>query len=320
MLDDHAGYAAVASFTDSTNLEVAATVDSLVRAGATSLILDLRNNPGGLLAQGVAVAELFLDPGQKVVSTKGRVSSGQRVVHGDRSRSAGRTCRSIVLVNAGTASAAEIVAGRAAGSRPRDRDRAADVRQGKRTGGDRPGERHRRSSSPTRSGTRRPGASIDRAHPNHAARHGRGGHRAAALQDGQGTRRGRRRRHRTGPRAGRQRGAAAPSARGWRRSARASRIFRDALSAYAATGRPLRRRQGPGFQGDARDARRVLARDARAGSSTVPREIFDDAHEAIDRVVGAEIAQQAFGVAGAQRRAVHLDPRGRRRRSSCCTA
>ena len=73
MLDDHVGYAAIASFTDSTNLEIAFTVDSLVHAGATSLALDLRNNPGGLLAQGVAVAELFLDRGQKIVSTKGRV-------------------------------------------------------------------------------------------------------------------------------------------------------------------------------------------------------------------------------------------------------
>ncbi|HXD22719.1 MAG TPA: PDZ domain-containing protein, partial [Gemmatimonadaceae bacterium] len=73
MLQGHVGYFAIASFTDSTSLEVAFTVDSLVRAGATSLTIDLRNNPGGLLAQGVAVAELFLDPGQKVVSTKGRI-------------------------------------------------------------------------------------------------------------------------------------------------------------------------------------------------------------------------------------------------------
>ncbi|MFI5245416.1 MAG: S41 family peptidase, partial [Gemmatimonadales bacterium] len=110
ILDDHSGYAAIASFKDSTSLEVAETVDSLVHAGATSLILDLRNNPGGLLAQGVAVAELFLDPGQKVVSTKGRVTTA------NASYAASLPQRwpnlpIIVLVNAGTASAAEIVAG-----------------------------------------------------------------------------------------------------------------------------------------------------------------------------------------------------------------
>jgi hypothetical protein len=49
-------------------------------------------------------------------------------------------------------------------------------------------------------------------------------------------------------------------------------------------------------------------REMKAKHLTVPRDIFDDAHDAIDRVVGAEIAQQAFGVVGAQRRAVHLDP------------
>ncbi|MFI5244923.1 MAG: S41 family peptidase, partial [Gemmatimonadales bacterium] len=110
ILDDHTGYAAIGSFTDSTNLDVTATIDSLVHAGATSLILDLRNNPGGLLAQGVAVAELFLDPGQKVVSTKGRMAAANASY---KATSAQRWPKLpiIVLVNGGTASAAEIVAG-----------------------------------------------------------------------------------------------------------------------------------------------------------------------------------------------------------------
>ena len=50
------------------------------------------------------------------------------------------------------------------------------------------------------------------------------------------------------------------------------------------------------------------ARDEGKEDLAVPRDIFDDAHDAIDRVVGAEIAQQAFGIVGAQRRGGHLDP------------
>ena len=109
-IDNNVGYIAIASFTDSTNLEVAFTVDSLVHSGATSLTIDLRNNPGGLLAQGVAVAELFLDKGQKVVSTKGRVPAAN-AAYAATSSQRWPNLPIIVLVNSGTASAAEIVAG-----------------------------------------------------------------------------------------------------------------------------------------------------------------------------------------------------------------
>ena len=51
-----------------------------------------------------------------------------------------------------------------------------------------------------------------------------------------------------------------------------------------------------------------LWREMRVKNLTVPRDVFDDAHDAVDRVIGSEIATQAFGVLGAQRRVVHLDP------------
>src|SRR5581483_10529319 len=73
------------------------------------LILDLRQNPGGLLSEGVGVADKFLKKGAVIVSHHGRSSPEKvyRAAHGD----SGRNYPIVVLVNRGTASAAEIVAG-----------------------------------------------------------------------------------------------------------------------------------------------------------------------------------------------------------------
>src|SRR5438094_1395158 len=73
------------------------------------LILDLRQNPGGLLNEGVGVADKFLRKGQLIVSHHGRSSPEKRYVaaHGN----GGKEYPLVVLVNRGTASAAEIVAG-----------------------------------------------------------------------------------------------------------------------------------------------------------------------------------------------------------------
>jgi carboxyl-terminal processing protease len=84
-------------------------------------------------------------------------------------------------------------------------------------------------------------------------------------------------------------------------------IFRDALSTFAA--QVVR-------SGTVKDADFKVTPEMRDGfwramkdkHLIVPRDIYDEAHDAIDRVIGTEVAQQAFGVAGAQRRAVHLDP------------
>jgi len=73
------------------------------------LILDLRGNPGGLLNEGVAVAERFLQKGQLIVSHRGRASAEKRYVA--RNGTAGRDYPIVVLVNRSSASAAEIVTG-----------------------------------------------------------------------------------------------------------------------------------------------------------------------------------------------------------------
>jgi carboxyl-terminal processing protease len=73
------------------------------------LVLDLRSNPGGLLSEGVDVADKFLHKGQVIVSHHGRSSPEKRYVA--RNGNGGKDYPLVVLVNRGTASAAEIVAG-----------------------------------------------------------------------------------------------------------------------------------------------------------------------------------------------------------------
>ena len=110
LLPSNIGYVALSVFSDSTARELKTTVDSLVRAGATSLTLDLRANPGGLLDQGVAVADLFLDRGARVASTAGR-DSADNVVFTDTAAQRWPKLIVAILVDDKSASAAEVVAG-----------------------------------------------------------------------------------------------------------------------------------------------------------------------------------------------------------------
>lgn len=110
LLPSNIGYVALSVFSDSTARELAITVDSLVKLGATSLALDLRANPGGLLDQGVAVADLFLNRGDRVASTAGR-DSVNNVVFSDSSVQRWPKLTLVVLVDNKSASAAEVVAG-----------------------------------------------------------------------------------------------------------------------------------------------------------------------------------------------------------------
>ena len=104
------GYIHVSGFQETTEHEVAQALDQLQEQGELKgLILDLRQNPGGLLSEGVGVADKFLKKGQVIVSHHGRSSPEKvyRAAHGN----GGKDYPLVVLVNRGTASAAEIVAG-----------------------------------------------------------------------------------------------------------------------------------------------------------------------------------------------------------------
>ena len=101
------GYLHISGFNENTEDEVA---DALQQFGdLKGLVLDLRQNPGGLLNEAVGVADQFLHKGQLVVSHHGRSSSEKRyfATHGN----GGKDYPIVVLVNRGTASAAEILAG-----------------------------------------------------------------------------------------------------------------------------------------------------------------------------------------------------------------
>jgi carboxyl-terminal processing protease len=109
--DDHIGYIRVASFQERTADDLKKELKNItVKNGALKgLIVDLRNNPGGLLNQAVGVADVFLKSGI-IVSTKGRTKSMETksMAKNDGDEP---TCPIVALVNEGTASAAEIVSG-----------------------------------------------------------------------------------------------------------------------------------------------------------------------------------------------------------------
>ena len=110
MLDEGVGYIPLQVFSETSGNEVRGAIDRLREDGLTSLMLDLRNNPGGLLEEGVGVADLFLDNGDPILETRGR-ASGQNQNYGAVSPEMLPGLPVIVLVNANSASASEIVAG-----------------------------------------------------------------------------------------------------------------------------------------------------------------------------------------------------------------
>ncbi len=112
VLGGDVGYVSLvnSSVSDALASELVEAIDGLTREGATSLILDLRSNPGGLLDEGVAVTDLFLERGDVIVSTKGRARGTSEAYQARRSER-WPTLPIVVLVNEGTASAAEIIAG-----------------------------------------------------------------------------------------------------------------------------------------------------------------------------------------------------------------
>jgi carboxyl-terminal processing protease len=121
MLGHDIGYVSLMTVSDSSAHELTQEVDTLLAHGMKGLILDLRTNPGGLLTQGTAVSDLFLDPGDRIVETRGRMQDMNHVFTATRPQ-LWPTLPVVVLVNEYTASAAEIISGAL-----QDNDRAAVV-------------------------------------------------------------------------------------------------------------------------------------------------------------------------------------------------
>jgi len=119
VIEGNIGYVKLSQFQERTSSDLAASLADITKEPVTSLILDLRNNPGGLLNSAVEVSGQFLPPGKVVVFIKGR--SGEKTeYHTEREGAVEpkeektqqlKTMPMIVLVNQGSASASEIVAG-----------------------------------------------------------------------------------------------------------------------------------------------------------------------------------------------------------------
>ena len=105
------GYIRLIQFNEPTADELSKAIDDLQKQGMQALILDLRNNPGGLLNSAVDVCGQFLPPNTKVVSTQGRVASQQHDYSTSTVSKPRPNFPMVLLINEGSASGAEIVAG-----------------------------------------------------------------------------------------------------------------------------------------------------------------------------------------------------------------
>jgi carboxyl-terminal processing protease len=108
--EGNVSYVRLTQFGEQTASDLEDAMRKAVSKGAESLVLDLRDNPGGLLDQAVHVCEKFLPAGQLVVSTEGRDGKQKAMYHG-KGRGKLPALPVVVLVNNGSASASEIVAG-----------------------------------------------------------------------------------------------------------------------------------------------------------------------------------------------------------------
>jgi carboxyl-terminal processing protease len=105
------GYIRLIQFNEPTAEELSKALDELQKQGMQALILDLRNNPGGLLTSAVDVCAQFLPPKSKVVSTQGRMASQQHEYSTSGAKKDRPNFPMALLINEGSASGAEIVAG-----------------------------------------------------------------------------------------------------------------------------------------------------------------------------------------------------------------
>jgi carboxyl-terminal processing protease len=109
ILEDGIGYVRVNQFQEQTAADLSTALEQLKQANMNSLVLDLRNNPGGLLNSAVSVTSQFLPPNKLVVYIKGK--KGDRAEYNTSDERPSYDVPMIVLVNEGSASASEIVAG-----------------------------------------------------------------------------------------------------------------------------------------------------------------------------------------------------------------
>jgi len=110
MIDDEIGYIKLTEFTMHISKDLKEGIVDLKNKGAEKLIVDLRGNPGGLLMEAVSICNIFINKGEKVVETKGKITKNN-LIYKTTSNPLDTEIPVVILINSGSASASEIVAG-----------------------------------------------------------------------------------------------------------------------------------------------------------------------------------------------------------------
>jgi carboxyl-terminal processing protease len=110
MVTENVGYMKLTDFTSNASKEVKKALNDLKDKGAKNIILDLRDNPGGLLSEAINISNLFIPKGQEVVSTKGKIAEWNKTYNA-LDAATDINIPLVVLTNNRSASASEIVAG-----------------------------------------------------------------------------------------------------------------------------------------------------------------------------------------------------------------
>jgi len=111
MLDKDVGYIKLSKFSRKTFNEFYDAFDELENNGMNKLLLDLRNNPGGLLDQAINMLDMFISSNDTLLYTKGRIPDSNSVIRANHSRFDKNKLPIISIINRGSASASEIISG-----------------------------------------------------------------------------------------------------------------------------------------------------------------------------------------------------------------
>ena len=110
MIDDKTGYVKVSRFSKTTAREITESLDELENQGMQQLLLDLRNNGGGMMDQAISIVDMFVSSRDTILFTKGKIP-GSSEVYRARKSNKDKDYPVVVLINRGSASASEIVSG-----------------------------------------------------------------------------------------------------------------------------------------------------------------------------------------------------------------
>ncbi len=111
LLDESTGYIRLTRFSKNAPYEMRRSLKELQRQQVDAIVLDMRDNPGGLLQSAIGVLDLFVEKGEVLLTTKGRSRNTDRSFKSDRNPVIDSDIKIAVLINQGSASASEIVAG-----------------------------------------------------------------------------------------------------------------------------------------------------------------------------------------------------------------